>query len=689
MAQNEIQTLTLYGSPTGGTCDLIFDGQTAAGIAYNAAASAVESALEALSNIGAGNVSCSGGPWPGSTITCEFVSSLAETALPEIAIDPSGLTGGTITASVSQDTAGSPDLDTGLVGYWPLNETTGVRYDSKGSTDLDRAFGSTVYPSSVSGKQSNAARFTGSAQYLSNLTPASDLQYNDHDLTVSCWVRIVDNISNSFYIARSYISSFQQPWALLYSGSSQRFSFASSGGALAVANSFGAPSLNTWYHVTATWDVSSKTATIRVNDGPSDSDTGTGLPISSGGAHFYVYSVTGTTDEVNLDELAVWNIVLSDAQIEALYNSGTGTAYPLSSGDNEIHTLTLNGSPSTGTVTLVYDSSAVEIDYNSSADSAETAIEAVFGAGNVSVTGGDLPGTDLDIEYTGDYVSLSVDVPAILYEGLLYATSTTQDGAPTPSQASAAWSSNTLTSHITGCSATWSSGDVTASGNADQATAEWSGSDLQATGIVNSSLPTATWSTASVSSAVLTGASTAWSSGTAILPGVFSAPAQANWKTLQFAVLPNYPVMAYWKTKSVTSDHNPLNVPTATWSSGNAQPAPALTGTPAASWSTTEVTLELTSVPVTAAWSTGSSTLSPALIQPSATWTSKAIIVPLFKDSAYIGMVTHRIIDSDLLVLTFTDGTITQPVGSNGTITSPGGFSGTLTSPEGVSGTFA
>ncbi|WP_280389313.1 hypothetical protein [Nocardia wallacei] len=53
-------TVTITGSPTGGTFTLTVDGQTTTGIAYNAAASAVQSALEALSTVGTGNATVTG-----------------------------------------------------------------------------------------------------------------------------------------------------------------------------------------------------------------------------------------------------------------------------------------------------------------------------------------------------------------------------------------------------------------------------------------------------------------------------------------------------------------------------------------------------------------------------------------------------------------------------------------------------
>ena len=55
-------TVTVPVGTTAGTFPLTFNGQTATGIAYNATTSAVQSALEALSTIGTGNVTVTGTP---------------------------------------------------------------------------------------------------------------------------------------------------------------------------------------------------------------------------------------------------------------------------------------------------------------------------------------------------------------------------------------------------------------------------------------------------------------------------------------------------------------------------------------------------------------------------------------------------------------------------------------------------
>ena len=54
-AADAVQTVTLTGSPTGGTFTLTFGGDTTSSIAYNASASTVQSDLTALASIGSGN----------------------------------------------------------------------------------------------------------------------------------------------------------------------------------------------------------------------------------------------------------------------------------------------------------------------------------------------------------------------------------------------------------------------------------------------------------------------------------------------------------------------------------------------------------------------------------------------------------------------------------------------------------
>jgi hypothetical protein len=88
----EVQTLTVYGSPTGGTFRLTYAGQTTPALPFNASTAAVQAALEALSTIGAGNVTVAG--TAGTSYVVTFAGTLANIQVDLIEADGDSLTGG-------------------------------------------------------------------------------------------------------------------------------------------------------------------------------------------------------------------------------------------------------------------------------------------------------------------------------------------------------------------------------------------------------------------------------------------------------------------------------------------------------------------------------------------------------------------------------------------------------------------
>lgn len=118
-AVNEVQTVTITGSPTGGTFRLQYDGETTSAIAYNASAATVQAALEALPSIGAGNVACGGGSLPGTAVTVTFQNFLGGVKHPML-VAINSLTGGTTPAiAVAETTAGNP-----AAGYFDAYDDT-------------------------------------------------------------------------------------------------------------------------------------------------------------------------------------------------------------------------------------------------------------------------------------------------------------------------------------------------------------------------------------------------------------------------------------------------------------------------------------------------------------------------------------------------------------------------------------
>lgn len=106
---NEVQTVTLTGTPTGGTFTISWNGQgPTSAIAYDADGAAVTTALESLTNVSPGDIvatGAAGGPW-----TLTFGGTYAATDVPEVTCDGSLLTGGTTPDAVPATTT------EGLVG---------------------------------------------------------------------------------------------------------------------------------------------------------------------------------------------------------------------------------------------------------------------------------------------------------------------------------------------------------------------------------------------------------------------------------------------------------------------------------------------------------------------------------------------------------------------------------------------
>lgn len=106
-----VQTVTITGSPTGGTFTLTYDGETTATIGYNAPASHVREGLEDLNAINGVVVTGSaGGPY-----TVRFTGSLSGQNAETLTGDASGLTGGTDeTVDIAVTQVGGTDTDATL-----------------------------------------------------------------------------------------------------------------------------------------------------------------------------------------------------------------------------------------------------------------------------------------------------------------------------------------------------------------------------------------------------------------------------------------------------------------------------------------------------------------------------------------------------------------------------------------------
>jgi hypothetical protein len=107
-----VQTLTIGGTPTSGTFKLKFDGFTTAAITWsstnNTLRDNVDAALEALPNIGTGNVTTAVGTMTAGigTLTITFAGELGTKAVPTITVANNSLAGTAPTVDVAETTPG-------------------------------------------------------------------------------------------------------------------------------------------------------------------------------------------------------------------------------------------------------------------------------------------------------------------------------------------------------------------------------------------------------------------------------------------------------------------------------------------------------------------------------------------------------------------------------------------------------
>jgi hypothetical protein len=139
-----VQTVTITGTPTGGTFTLTWNGNTTAPIAYNATASAVQSALQALP--GGSTLTATGGPLPASAVVVTLPASVNQSA---ITANGAALSGGSTPAvAVAQTTPGvqatnaaTASIPTGFLDAG-LCDSTGLKVKTNVTSTDVKAFGS-------------------------------------------------------------------------------------------------------------------------------------------------------------------------------------------------------------------------------------------------------------------------------------------------------------------------------------------------------------------------------------------------------------------------------------------------------------------------------------------------------------------------------------------------------------------
>lgn len=182
----------------------------------------------------------------------------------------------------------------------------------------------------VPGKLGDCGRFAmASSQYLSSSSSAFAITGN---ITVACWAKFAS--SGSFKRLVSRFVQGEGGYTLSTDSSADNLVGFGCMGVGGTGNPTSGP-LNTgqWYHFVGWFDAATSTAYLKVDNGSPISEA---IPLGGAMANPSVDFMLGAFDapvtqyhDGDLDEVAVWNRVLTSAEHDDLYNGGAARTWPL------------------------------------------------------------------------------------------------------------------------------------------------------------------------------------------------------------------------------------------------------------------------------------------------------------------------------------------------------------------------
>jgi len=457
---NEVQTVTVNGA-TGGTFTLTFGDQTTGTIAYNASAATVDTALESLSNIAAGDVTCTGGALPGTAVVVTFTGNLAATDVSLMVADGALLTGGASgnVAEITPGAAGTAEVQhlNVVTSGWPTSPVSalatwtpkfailpsdaifstqplGVLRDPTTVTaanidaDIDLmaaliALGG-LSPEFYGTGNTTTADLTGS---IFDITYDANLLYKNVDplifkkyYEIDAGFAVTIDTQGTGSVNEAATLTFDNIAPGTSTEDDYEFRIRAAGG--------------TW----SAWDdYNSVTTGSSISTSKVEAKIDALSEYSAGGV---VATWSGSGDDVTLDfagALALTNV--PDIEMEIRFNeTGNETVSTTTNGvagADEVQRVTLTGTPTTGTFTLTYNAEeTTAIAYDATAADVAAAINALPQFASVAVcsgTGGALPGAAVDITFDdGGYQGTDLALMTIDASELAMNITETTPGVP-------------------------------------------------------------------------------------------------------------------------------------------------------------------------------------------------------------------------------------------------------------------
>ncbi len=205
---------------------------------------------------------------------------------------------------------GGPDIETGLVGHWKLDETSGdVAHDSSGNDNHGTLLGN---PQWVAGKVGGALQFDGTDDCVD--CGDDPLFSITGDLTVACWFKV-----NQFDVGyQALVAKGGYTWRLQRDGTNSTLEFSCTGAGGAYGNVD--VSDGEWHHVAGVYDGSTMYLYV---DGGLDVFQGASGTIDTNTYNLFIgenSQDTGRHWNGWIDDVRVYSRPLSAADIRELYS---------------------------------------------------------------------------------------------------------------------------------------------------------------------------------------------------------------------------------------------------------------------------------------------------------------------------------------------------------------------------------
>lgn len=215
----------------------------------------------------------------------------------------------------------------GIVAYWKLDEASGTRADSVGSSSL----ASTNNVGQAVGIVGSAAQFTAASSQKLSIADNAALSTGTTDFTFAGWFYL-DALpgSNAGLIVKDDIGSNREYDLVLTNlNQVQWFVFDSSSGNANVSIST-ALTVATWVFLVVWYDTSDKKVRIQKNNGSTTTSAGALTNGPKDAAAAFQLGARNNTDYYSgrMDEIGFWKRLLTSAEKTTLYNSGAGITYP-------------------------------------------------------------------------------------------------------------------------------------------------------------------------------------------------------------------------------------------------------------------------------------------------------------------------------------------------------------------------